>query len=276
MRVSRTALKAAATTAATAAAALLVLAPSAGATTRVAVTGAVTPAITGFPTTPQNVKLTMEGRVIGDDIDGVFPATSTKIVLSFTHGARVNGALFPSCDPRRLRLKRLAPGSCPKGSKIGSGWAYGTSISVTTRLAMNVYNGAGGKTMIFTFQAVRPVNIDDLIVAPFEHLHGNHDYGFRITLPVPPSLQELSPGLVTSLRQFRATVGGTTVTVRDHGRKVRRGFIEAMTCPPGALVITHGVFSFRDAPDATDDAYLGCGVAPPFPPDFPSPQLGSS
>src|SRR5262245_6007553 len=121
MRVSRSAL----TTAAIAASALLALAPGAGATTRVALTGAVTPAITGFPTTPQNVKLTMEGRVMGDDIDGVFPATSTRIVLSFTHGARVNGALFPSCDPNRLRQSRFAPGSCPKASKIGSGWAYG-------------------------------------------------------------------------------------------------------------------------------------------------------
>jgi hypothetical protein len=256
--------------------ALLALAPSAGATTRVAITGAVTPAIVGFPTTPQNMKLTMEGRLVGDDVDGVFPATSTKIVLSFTHGARVNGALFPYCNPERLRATRLAPGSCPKGSKIGSGWAYGTSISVTTRLAMNVYNGKGGKTMIFTFLAQRPVKISDIIVAPFQHLRGNHDFGFRVTLPVPPSLQEITPGEVTSLRQFKATVGGTTVTVRDHGRKVRRGYIEAMTCPPGALVVARGVFSFRQAPDATDDAYLGCGVAPPFPPEFPVPDLGSS
>jgi len=275
MRVSRSVIAGAAGAAAALGASPM-LAPSAGATTKVAISGAVTPAITGFPTTPQNMRLTMEGRLVGDDVDGVFPATSTKIVLSFTHGARVNGALFPSCNPARLRSTRFAPGSCPKGSKIGSGWAYGTSISVTTRLAMNVYNGKGGKTMIFTFVAKRPVRIYDMIVAPFEHLRGNHDFGFRVTLPVPPSLQEITPGEVTSLRQFKATVGGSTVTVREHGRKVRRGFIEAMTCPPGALVVVRGVFSFRDIAPVTNDAYLGCGTAPPFPPGFPTPALGSS
>jgi hypothetical protein len=251
------------------------VAAPAGARTSVALSGAVTPALTGFPTTPQNVKLTMEGRIVGDDIDGVFPATTKRIVLSFTHGARVNGRYFPSCDPRRLQALRGAPRACPRGSKIGSGWAFGTAISVTARLKMDVYNGPGGRSMLFYFATDNPVVIRDMIDAPFRVLRGGR-HGFRLTLPVPPGLQELSDGMVTSLRQFKATVGGMSVNVRERGRTVRRGFIEAMTCPPGALVIVRGEFTFQTAPPAAVDAYLGCGQAPPFGPEFPPSVPGSA
>lgn len=248
----------------------------AGARTAVALSGAVTPAMTGFPTTPQNVALTLEGRLVGDDVDGRFPATSTRIVMEFTHGARVNGALFPSCDWRRLERMRGRPSACPRGSRIGRGWAFGTAISVTARLDMDVYNGPGGRTMIFYFIANNPILIRQIIVAPFEHLRGNRDYGFRITLDVPPGLQELSEGMVTSLRQFKATVGGQTVRVREGGRVVKRGFIEAMTCPPGALVRVKGQFSFRGIAPQTADSYIGCGSAPPFGPEFPPSVPGLS
>ncbi|HST39714.1 MAG TPA: hypothetical protein VLK58_09410 [Conexibacter sp.] len=254
---------------------LFAVSAPAGARTSVALSGAVSPALTGFPTTPQNVRLTMEGRIVGDDIEGVFPATTTRIVMSFTHGARVNGRYFPSCDPVRLQALRGAPKACPRGSKIGEGWAFGTAISVTARLKMDVYNGPGGRSMLFYFATDNPVVIRDMIDAPFVALRGGR-YGFRLTLPVPPGLQEISEGMVTSLRQFRATVGGMTVKVRERGRVVRRGFIEAMTCPPGALVTVRGVFTFQTAPPATTDSYLGCGQAPPFGPEFPASVPGSS
>ena len=248
---------------------------TAAAETRVALSGAVTPAITGFPTKPQNVALTLEGRVVGDDIDGRFPATTKRIVMYFTHGARVNGAFFPSCNPARLRRMMGNPRACPRGSRIGGGFAFGTAISVTARLRMDVYNGPGGRSMLFYFFADRPVVISEMIQAPFRALRGGR-YGFKITLNIPRGLQELSDGLVTSLRQFRTRVGGMVHTKRVRGRIVRRPFIEAMTCPPGALVTVRGVFSFRSAPTRTVDSHIGCGRALPFGPDFPPSVPGMS
>lgn len=268
-------IRATALVALTASCALLAAGPAANARTAVALSGSVSPALTGFPTTPQNVALTLEGRVVGDDIDGRFPATSTRIVLEFTHGARVNGALFPSCDPARLARMRGRAGACPRGSKIGSGYAFGTAISVTARLMMDVYNGPGGRSMLFYFTANNPVLIREMINAPFEQLRGNRNYGFRLTLPIPQGLQELTDGMVTSLRQFKATVGGMTVRTKERGRTVKRGFIEVMTCPPGALVAAHGTFSFRDIAPLSVDSYIGCGRAPPFTADFPASVPGS-
>ncbi|MDO8184222.1 hypothetical protein Q5424_00160 [Conexibacter sp. JD483] len=253
------------------------LAPTlAGARTSAALSGAVTPAITGFPTTPQNVSLTLEGRVVGDDIDGAYPATTRRITLWFTHGARVNGRWFASCRAARLIATRGSRSACPKASRIGGGWAFGTAISVTARLQMEVYNGPGGRSMLFYFHATNPVEISELIDARFEQLRGNPRYGFKLTLPVPPGLQEISDGMVTSLRQFKATVGGATVKVREHGRTVKRGYIEAMTCPPGARVIVRGLFEFNGGvPSQTVDSYLGCGQGPPFAPEFPPSVAGS-
>jgi hypothetical protein len=247
-----------------AAAGLLAAAASpAGASSQAALTGAVTPAITGFPTTPQIVTLDIRGRVTGDDVDDVFPATTKRIVLWFTHGARVNGALFPSCDPQELRRRRGSPRACPKGSRLGGGYARGASLSVVARIKIDVYNGARGRTLIFWFSMSNPVLIQEIIVAPFETLRGNRRYGFRVTLNIPPGLQELEPGMVVSLMDFRTRVGATT-RVRHGGRIVRRGYIEAMTCPPGALVVTRGEFSFTNGASSNVDAFLGCGAAPPF------------
>jgi hypothetical protein len=39
----------------------------------------------------------------------------------------------------------------------------------------------------------------------------------------------------------------------------RYGFIEALACPPGALVPVRGVFSFRGGESTTTDSYIACG-----------------
>lgn len=254
---------------------LLATAGTASARTQVAITGGVTPTISGFPTQPKGVRLTLSGRMIGDDVEGMFPATTKRIVWWFTHGARVNGALFPYCNPKRLAAARGSSRACPKGSKIGGGWVVATAISVTARVRIDVYNGRGGRSMIFYFSTQRPVVVNDMLVAPFQRLKGGR-YGFKLTMDIPPGLQELTPGMVTSVRDFTTTVGGMKATGRVGGRRVTRSFIETMACPPGALVVARGQFFFRDVAPITVDSHLGCGQAPPFPPEFPPSRLGSA
>ena len=40
---------------------------------------------------------------------------------------------------------------------------------------------------------------------------------------------------------------------------VKRGYIETLICPPGALVPMSGDFSFLEAPDFHTDGYIHCG-----------------
>jgi len=228
---------------------------SASARTLVTITGTATPPISVFTLTPRALDLTLDTR-FATDVAGELPATIAKAVIYFPHGPRVNGALFPSCDPRRLQRFRGAPIACPRGSRLGGGVALGTSpqfSGVIEHLKVDLYNGRGGRSIVFWLHGENPVLIAGMIVAPFAALHGGR-WGYRLTLPVPQDLQEIASGIFASLLDFKVTTGASVVR-NGH----RYGFIEALACPPGALVPVRGVFSFRGGGGVSTDSYIACG-----------------
>jgi hypothetical protein len=232
---------------------------TAGAKTLVAISGTAGPPISAFTLKPQTLSLMIDTR-FSTDVAGELPATVSKAVIYFPHGPRVNGRLFPSCDPRRLQRMRGARRACPAGSRLGGGIALGTSPQfqgVNERAQVELYNGKGGRSIIFWIHGENPVLVAGMIVAPFQTLHGGR-WGYKLTLNVPHGLQEIAPDIFVSLLDFRVTTGGS-VRVRQGGRTVRYGYIEALACPPGALVPVRGVFSFRDGGSATTDSYIACG-----------------
>lgn len=234
----------------------LVVAASAGARTLVDISGTATPPISAFTLKPQTLSLTIDTR-FASDVAGELPGTVSKAVIYFPHGPRVNGRLFPSCDPARLRRFRGASRACPRGSRLGGGSALGASpqfgIGVRERLTVDLYNGKGGRSIIFFLRGLNPVLISGMIVAPFTALHGGR-WGYRLTLNVPQDLQEIASGIFASLLDFKVTTSGS-VTVHGH----RYGFIESLACPPGALVPVRGVFSFRGGDSTMTDSYIACG-----------------
>jgi hypothetical protein len=238
--------------------ALLGASGGAGATqgrTSVAIDGFVTPPILAFTTTPQRLALTVDVRFSTGD-PATDPKTVKKATVFFPHGPRVNGALFPSCDPKKLRKHRGDPRACPRGSRIGSGVALGTSpqfSTVTEKLQVELYNAAHGHQIIFFIHGEHPVAISGMIVASFQAIH-SHRWAYKLTLNVPRGLQQISRGIYASLLDFKTTVNASVVV---HG--VRHGFIEVLACPPGALVPVRGVFDFLGGDSATDDGYISCG-----------------
>jgi len=239
-----------------AAAALALLPASAAARTVVTLDGVAAPPIGDFTLTPRTLSLTIDAR-FASDVAGELPGTVSKAVIYFPHGPRVNGRLFPSCDPRRLRRLRGASRACPRGSRLGGGTALGASpqfgIGVRERLQVDMYNGKGGRSIIFMLRGFSPVLISGMIVAPFTALHGGR-WGYRLTMNVPHGLQEIASDIFASLLDFKVKAGGSVVR---GGR--RYGYIEALACPPGALVPLRGVFSFRGGESTTTDSYIACG-----------------
>ena len=234
--------------------ALAVAAP-AQARTQVAISGAATPAVTKFTTTPQPLSLSID-TFFTNDVPDAIPATIKKAVVYFPHGSRVNGALFPSCDPVKLQRKHGLSKACPPGSRLGGGYALGTAEgfeSITAHLRVDVYNGPHGKSVLFYIFASNPIIISGLIDAPLQHLN-TREWEYKLTLNVPRSLQEIGPEIFAAVKRFSVKVGGTVVT---HG--VRHGYIEALACPPGALVPVRGVFSFLQEPSVQRDGYIACG-----------------
>lgn len=233
----------------------LLLPAAAGAKTIVEMDGIADPPIIAFTTTPQILNLTIDTR-FSSDVEGELPGTVKKATVYFPHGPRVNGALFPSCDPDKLQRMRGSRKACPKGSRLGGGIALGTAKSfesVIERLTVDIYNGPGGRSLLFYLHGLHPVAISGMINAPFKRIR-SHRWEYKLTLPVPKSLQEISLGIFPSLLDFKVKVGAT-VQVRG----VRRGYIEALACPPGALVPVRGEFDFRGGERATTDGYVACG-----------------
>lgn len=237
--------------------AALLLAPAGGgARTLVALTGTATPPISAFTLTPRTLSLSIRAQ-FSTDVAGELPGTVSKAVIFFPHGPRVNGRLFPSCNPRRLLRLRGASRACPRGSRLGGGTALGASpqfgIGVRERLTVDIYNGKRGRSLIFFLRGLNPVLVSGMIVAPFDALRGGR-WGYRLTMPVPRGLQEIAPDIFASLLDFRVRTGASVVR-GGH----RYGFIEALACPPGALVPVRGVFSFRGGERTTTDSYIACG-----------------
>jgi hypothetical protein len=242
-----------------AAAALVVPNAVAGAKTLVDISGTTGPPISAFTLKPQTLSLTIDAR-FSTDVAGELPGTVAKAVIYFPHGPRVNGRFFPSCDPRRLQRLRGATRACPRGSRLGGGTAIGTSPQfqgVNEHAKVELYNGKGGRSIIFFIHGENPVLVAGMIVAPLQTLHGGR-WGYKLTLNVPHGLQEIASDIFVSLLDFKVTTGGS-VRVRQGGRTVHYGYIEALACPPGALVPVRGVFSFRDGSSTTTDSYVACG-----------------
>ncbi len=223
--------------------------------TLVRISGKAGPAIVQFTTTPHPLNLTLDLR-FSTDVPGSDPGTITKANVFFPHGPRVNGALFPSCTARTLQRGHGLRSACPRGSRIGTGSALGTSPQfhgVLSHLHVDLYNGPGGHSILMWFHATIPISIDGLIDAQFRAIH-NHKWAYELSLKVPQGLQKLGPGIYASLLRFTTHVGAS---VRVHG--VRHGYIEALACPPGALVPVRSVFDFLDRSSSTADGYVACG-----------------
>ena len=241
--------------AAVGASALLLLVGAAGAKTIVKVGGVASPTIVAFTTTPHTLSVKLDFD-FSTDVPDTDPATVKQAEIFFPHGYRTNGALFPSCDPKRLRRLQGSPSACPRGSRLGSGTAVGTSPQfhgITERLKVDVYNARHGRGILLYLRGLRPVAIGGLVDASFVPIHTRR-WGYKLTAKVPAGLQKLGSGIYASLLHMTTKVGAS---IRVHG--VRHGFIEALACPPGALVPLHSVWSFVGGGSADGDGYISCG-----------------
>lgn len=226
----------------------LALVPSALAENHARLGGRITPVIRGLPKTPQPAALSLSLGFTGDD--GANASVLQRAVIQFPYGSQLNGKLFPSCDPKKLEAHGRS--ACPKGSRIGGGTAIGAAADIREKIQVTLYNGNRGKSIVFYLQGDNPVVLNVPWESPLQPFTSGM-WNFKLTVDVPEILQRIV-GLDVSIEDFSVKVDGAR---RVKGRK--RGYIETLICPPGALVPIRGIFSFLDAPDLTKDSYLTCG-----------------
>lgn len=184
--------------------------------------------------------------------------TVRKVVLYFPDRG-TEGAPFPSCSAALIAHFHGVISHCPKGSEIGSGTvkAQALGLGITARGRVAMFNSHHGASITFNVQTNHPAYINRSFDAPITLLHGGR-YGAKLTLEVPPSLQEIIPGVFVAVQEFDVTIDGA---VRVRG--VQHNYVEARTCPPHPM---HGVFDFEDSAtgqtaSATTDAKLRCTVS---------------
>lgn len=162
--------------------------------------------------------------------------------IFFPPGFVANGRLFKSCSAAQIERAGGLLSRCPKGSQIGSGSVLATVIQmpgVTSHGTLTLFNGPHGRSITVNVQTSIPANIDASFDAPLVRVHGK--YAYKLTMAVPPSLQQVLTGVWVGLKTFDVAVGATT---RVHGAK--RGFAEALSCPRKGWVPGHGDVGFID------------------------------
>jgi hypothetical protein len=172
--------------------------------------------------------------------------------IFFPAGFVANGRLFPSCSAKQIERLGKILSRCPKGSRIGSGkvTADAIQLGVTSQARVAIFNSNHGKSATLNIQASIPANINESFDAPLVRVHGR--YAYKLTLAVPPSLQQILTGVYVGLKRFDISVGATR---RVHGRT--RGFAEALSCPRSGKVRGHGDV---DLFDSTTGAHASASV----------------
>jgi hypothetical protein len=204
-------------------------------TTKITIKASISPKKVGTPRHPVPITLTTEVDMTNDPA-AKQPPTLDKAIVFFPKDAIQNGNLFPSCSAKILN----GPGDnrCPKGSKIGSGFANGTIQfgTINERVSITMFNGAKGKLVLFHVQGFNPLLINQTVEAKLQKLHGGN-YGYKLTFPLPHNLQEVGPGQFAGVNKFFVKVGAT---IKSHGKK--RGYLETIGCPKNTTI--QGTFSF--------------------------------
>jgi hypothetical protein len=245
-----------------AAAALLLLAATAPAADAPSATisGSVSPNKFGRLTNGvgHSLQLTLQGRVVRDASENA--PIMTQMILSLPTNAVANGRLFPSCSASAINQAHgFTSRVCPAGSRIGVGtataWVHGLHEAVSGNLV--TWNGPGGKSV--TLQAVftQPADINVAFSAPLVRTSGK--YGYKTTINIPKSLRDVLPGNQAGLTSFKMVLRGTT-TQTVKGRKIKRGYIEPVSCPKNRDLPMRGDFRYLDgsSTSATSTIHVSC------------------
>jgi hypothetical protein len=171
--------------------------------------------------------------------------------------AVTNSHLFPSCDAKKINANRGSTRVCPRGSQIGSGKATGTAVDlrppITSSGAMKVFNGPRGRSVVFHFDINRPAKVITAFDAPLKRTRN----GYQITLNVPPELQDILDSRII-VRTFNVTTRKLTTTQVIRGRRVTRGYIEGLRCPPsGRAGISTQIF-YREGFSTRVTGFVPC------------------
>jgi len=196
------------------------------------ITATVSPNSHGTKKKPKKTKLVVKLSTTPDVNEA--PSPATKAVVHLGNELTFNGKALKTCSAAKITADDT---SCPKGSKVGSGFAHGNVRGVGGEdLTVKAFNGPGGNKLELLLDGSSPLTIHEVIegvlssdVAP---------YGKKLTVNIPADLQEPVPGAKVELLEFDTTINAVTGTKK-------RPYVGINSCRDKA--ISFGIdYTFQD------------------------------
>lgn len=156
-------------------------------------------------------------------------------------GVRANSSKFPTCSSSRLVDPAEGPGTCPKASRVGTGYfkaeigpssSQGPSGEVNCRVDLSVYNAGNNRETYYLYlkpgQAGECPDTGTLPVTMTAKLSETKSGNLVQTFTLPNSVRHPIAGF-DSAPTF-ATLTTKNQTTKVKGKKV--GALESISCPP--------------------------------------------
>ena len=179
----------------------------------VGVSSAVTPTTTikvtaspnahGTAKKPKKTKLVVKLSTTPNPSDPAFAADTTVVHLA--KELKFNGKALKQCSSSQV----LSDDSkCPKGSRVGQGTASGSALGLTEPLTVKAYNGPGGNKLELLVDGSTPLTIHAVIEGVLSS--DKSPYGKKLSVNIPPDLQQPAPGAYATLTEFDTTINAIT------------------------------------------------------------------
>jgi hypothetical protein len=207
-----------------------------------ALKASVTPSKKGTTKKPANVKLSVELITQPKPGEPAFATRST--VVHFDKNLKFGSKFLKTCSATQVQADET---KCPKGSKVGGGSATGMALGLTENLTVTAYNGPGGNKLELLVDGQAPLQIHSVIEGKLQADSGQ--FGKKLVVAIPETLQQPAPGAFATLTDFRTTVKGT-------GSK-KRPYIGLSGCSKKTLNYKSD-FVFTDGTTSTASATSKC------------------
>ena len=168
-------------------------------------------------------------------------ATKTAIIY-FDKNIVFGGSKFKSCAASQVVSDDT---KCPSGSKVGSGTATARFAGQTVALTVKAYNGPKG-TKLALLVDNQAFGIHAALTGTLTNTTGA--YGKKLTVTIPPNLQQPLAGQFATLTVFLTKVGGTSKGTPYVGLK---------GCSGGKLKFK-GTFNYTDGTSKTATTTANC------------------
>jgi hypothetical protein len=194
----------------------------------------VTPSKAGTAKKPKAAQLFVRTATKNDD--GSQPPVISKAVITFPKEFYFDGKSFPSCSKGQLNDQGMLQQCIAKGAQVGTGTSTGQLGAAKPTFKIVAINGPGGNKIELYIQGA-PVN-----KALEGTLSGKNGQVRKLTVPIPPEIQQAVPGTFASIADFTTTV---KKSIKKAGKTAN--YFSTAGCPKNKKWTVSGEFFVNSA-----------------------------